>query len=108
MDQLQFNIVTADKDKEMKLTKKQVVVLLEALWDFKESVQAVNVGEEEILRKRMLEHKEEEVEKLFSYLQECINYNFEKHLQKCFKKSKNDDPGMETMSWLANGGKDGQ
>ncbi|KEI16859.1 hypothetical protein Z959_08480 [Clostridium novyi B str. ATCC 27606] len=43
--QLKFDIVTADKDREMKLTKKQVVVLLEALWDFKESVQAVNVGE---------------------------------------------------------------
>ena len=88
MDQLKFDIVTADKNREMKLTKKQVVVLLEALWDFKESVQAVNIGEEEILRKRILENKEEEVDKLFDYLQDVIEYNFEKHLQKCFKKAK--------------------
>ena len=102
MDQLKFDIVTADKNREMKLTKKQVVVLLEALWDFKESVQAVNIGEEEILRKRILENKEEEVDKLFDYLQDVIEYNFEKHLQKCFKKVKTDDPGMETFGWMNN------
>ncbi|KEH91652.1 hypothetical protein Z962_p0028 (plasmid) [Clostridium botulinum C/D str. BKT12695] len=102
MDQLKFDIITADKNRQMKLTKKQVVVLLEALWDFKESVQAVNIGEEEILRKRMLEHKQEEVDKLFDYLQDVIEYNFEKHLQKCFKKSKDDDPGMETFGWMNN------
>lgn len=106
MDQIQFKIVTADKNKEMKLTKKQVVVLLEALWDFKESIQAIDTKED--LRKRLLEHKQSEVNKLFDYLQDSINYNFERHLQKCFKKNKDDDLGMETMSWLVNGGKDGQ
>ncbi|KEH84562.1 hypothetical protein [Clostridium novyi] len=100
MDQLKFDIVTADKNRQMKLTKKQGVVLLEALWDFKESIQSIDVNPECNLRKRILDHKQEEVNKLFDYLQDCINYNFEKHLQKCFKKSKNDDPGQETFSWL--------
>ncbi|KEI16234.1 hypothetical protein Z959_10115 [Clostridium novyi B str. ATCC 27606] len=106
MDQIQFEIITADKKKEMKLTKKQIVVLLEALWDFKQSVHALEPKSD--LRKRILENKEEEINKLFKNLQESINYDFEKHLEKCNKKSKDDDPGMETMNWLANGGKDGQ
>ena len=100
MDQLKFDIVTADKNREMKLTKKQVVVLLEALWDFKLSIQ--NVDGKGNLRKRILENKEEEVDKLFDYLQDVIEYNFEKHLQKCFKKVKTDDPGMETFGWMNN------
>lgn len=98
MEQLEINIVTADKNKEMKLTKKQIVVLLEALWDFKVSIQSANAKGN--LRKRILENKEEEVEKLFNYLQNTIDYNFERQLHKCFKTSKKDDAGQETFSWL--------
>lgn len=96
--QLEFKLITTTKNKQLKLTHKQIVVLLESLWDFKESIQAIET--EEFLRKRLLENKIEEVDKLFSILQDSIDYNFEKHLEKCSKKIKEDDPGMETMNWL--------
>src|SRR3712207_1616868 len=96
--QLEFKLITTTKNKQLKLTHKPIVVLLESLWDFKESIQAIET--EEFLRKRLLENKIEEVDELFSILQDSIDYNFQKHLEKCFKKKKDDDPGMETMSWL--------
>lgn len=96
--QLEFKLITTTKNKQLKLTHKQIVVILEALWDFKESIQAIDT--EEFLRKRILQNKEDEVDELFSILQHSIDYNFQKHLEKCFKKKKDDDPGMETMSWL--------
>ncbi|AWZ48441.1 hypothetical protein C3495_06250 [Clostridiaceae bacterium 14S0207] len=98
--QLEFKLITTTKNKKLKLTHKQIVVLLEALWDFKESIKTIGTDTEEFLRKRLLENKIEEVDKLFKILEESINYDFQKHLEKCSKKNKNDDPGMETMSWL--------
>lgn len=86
--------------KELKLTYKQIVVLLEALWDFKESIQTIDTDTEQFLRKRLLENKEDEVDQLFSILENSIEYNFEKHLERCSKKTKADDTGMETMDWL--------
>lgn len=96
--QLEFKLITTTKNKQLKLTHKQIVVMLESLWDFKESIQAIET--EEFLRKRILQNKKEEVDELFKLLEESIDYNFEKHLEKCSKKTKEDDPGMETMSWL--------
>lgn len=97
-EQLKFKLITTTKNKQLKLTHKQIVVLLEALWNFKENIQAIDT--EEFLRKRILQNKKEEVDELFKFLEESIDYNFQKHLEKCSKKNKNDDPGMETMSWL--------
>lgn len=55
-----------------------------------------------IRKELMAEYKGEKVNDLFNYLQNTIDYNFERKLQKCFKKSKNDDPGMETFGWMNN------
>lgn len=100
MEQLSFDIFTTKGDKQFKITKKQVVVLLECLWDFKLRVKEVKTDNQ--VRIKNLEHKSEEIEKIFNILQDTIGYDFEKHLGKCNKKVKEDDPGMEAFSWLNN------
>lgn len=100
MEKFSFDICNTKGNKQLRITKKQVVVLLECLWDFKLRVKEVKTDNQ--VRIKNLEHKEKEIEDIFNILQDSIEYDFEKHLGKCNKKSKEDDPGMETFGWMGN------
>lgn len=96
------NMITPKKLKDITLSYKQMIVLLEALYNFRESVEKLK--EENLERQLVYNHKINEINTLFDYLQEGMKYDFEGIVNKCInkwsKRLKDDDPGMETFGWL--------
>ncbi|RXM73377.1 hypothetical protein DP144_14110 [Clostridium tetani] len=99
-------IITPKKLKDITLSYKQMIVLLEALYNFRESVIRLKEDNFENFEKQSVyNHKISEINTLFDYLQEGMKYDFEGMVNKCLNKwikakEKEDDPGMETFGWL--------
>ncbi|KGI45294.1 hypothetical protein KY55_01275 [Clostridium tetani] len=97
-------IITPKKLKDITLSYKQMIVLLEALYNFRESVIRLKEDNFENFEKQSVyNHKISEINTLFDYLQEGMKYDFEGMVNKCLNKwikEKDDDPGMETFGWL--------
>lgn len=98
-----FKIISSNKTNDLRLSYVQIVTLLEGLYNLKEDIKKLKDGEGD--SKFRHELKIEEITKLFNYLEGGIKCDFEGQANKCLnrwaKEKKKDDPGMETMSWLA-------
>lgn len=99
------NMITPKELKDITLSYKQMIVLLEALYNFRESVIRLKEDNFENFEKQSVyNHKISEINTLFDYLQEGMKYDFEGIVNKCInkwsKRLKDDDPGMETFGWL--------
>lgn len=96
-------IINTKNLKDITLSYKQMVVLLEALYNFRKSVEKLK--EENLEKQPVYNHKISEINTLFDYIQEGMKYDFEGTVNKCLNKwikakEKEDDPGMETFGWL--------
>lgn len=97
---VEFKIVTEEELPNLKLTIRQVKLLIDSLIIYKKYVQSSRGNE---LRKKI---ELVMVNDLFEFLQQVCNLNYEKACNKCInkmaRKLKEDDPGAETFSWLGN------
>lgn len=82
--------------KSVELTVKECRVICECLWDFKSRIEGMK-------QNPVTQFKINEVNKLFEKMQIPAEYNFEKQLEKCSKKKKDDDIGEEPLALLMNG-----
>lgn len=93
---LDFNMVYG-QEKHIKLPYRQIVVILEALNNFKESIENNIPGN--TVGKMRFEDKLEEVNYLIEVLETGAEYNFHRRLDKCrIKRVKQDDAGMDALS----------
>ncbi|WP_194190819.1 hypothetical protein [Clostridium chrysemydis] len=91
-----FNMVTGE-EKHIRVPYKQMVVILEALINFKKDIED-NIPEDQ-LNKLRFEYKLDEVNYLIQVMETGAEYNFHRKLEKCrTKKPKNDDAGMDALS----------
>lgn len=85
------------QEKHIKLPYKQIVVIIESLYNFKTDIE--NNMPENTLGKMRFEDKLEDVNYLIEVLETGAEYNFHRRLEKCkIKKVKNDDAGMDALS----------
>ena len=93
---LKFNMLTGEK-REIDLPYKQIVVLIEALENFKKDIEEFKT--DNILSEMRFKNKLEEVNYLLEVLQGKAEYNFHKKLDKCIhRKEKSDDAGIDALS----------
>ncbi|BDR84894.1 hypothetical protein [Clostridium tetani] len=98
-------IITPKNLKDIKLSYKQMIVILEGLYNFRESIEKLKNQNSEFEKEVRYDFKMNEIDELFSYLEEGMKYDFEGMVNKCLNKwikakEKEDDPGMETFGWL--------
>lgn len=97
------NIITPKNLKDIKLSYKQMIVILEGLYNFRESIEKLKNQNSEFEKEVRYDFKMNEIDELFSYLEKGMKYDFEGIVNKCLNKwikAKEDDPGMETFGWL--------
>lgn len=92
---IEMKIVSYKEFENLKLTHRQIKIIINALKVYEKCVFDSRLKEID------KEYKIEEAEKISSFLEKIINYNYDKALNKCInRKSKEDDPGIETFAWL--------
>lgn len=97
----EFRVISCRDIDNLELSYKQIVVLLEGLYNFKLAVKKLENNNYEA--KLRHDRKLKQIDQLFEFLQNGIKYDFEGVLNKCknkWAKEKNDAAGMETFSWL--------
>lgn len=102
IDTVSFEIISSQKLKDLVLSKKQIIHILDAINYFTDYLNESNpIGTEAAC---LLKIKVKELNELNEYIQAIAKYDYEKMKNKAINKhlnSKGDDPGMETMEWLA-------
>ncbi|MGG5463513.1 hypothetical protein [Clostridium sp. B9] len=94
---LDFNMLYG-QEKHIKLPYRQMVVILEALHNFKDSIEN-NMPEDNVIGELRFKDKLEEVNYLIEVLETGAEYNFHRRLDKCkIKRIKEDDAGMDALS----------
>ncbi|KYH35848.1 hypothetical protein CLTEP_02410 [Clostridium tepidiprofundi DSM 19306] len=96
-EQAEFKIVAYPKRNNLILSYKQIVTILEALYNFKTNIEKLEVNN--LQEKIFLDKKVQEIDTLFEYLEKGINYNFKNAVNKSINKHKS-DVGIETFEWL--------
>lgn len=86
-----FNTIEG-KDKHIKVTYKDMVVLMEGLNNLKIDISKFETNN--IVQKMRFNFKMQEVEKLMNYIEEKTGYNFEKHLNRCKRKNR-EETGLD-------------
>ena len=104
MDQLDcFDTeIIGSKKANIKITYAQMILILEALNDYRKDIKENLDNVNGPSGKRFLELKLENIDMLDKYLEKGINFNFEEATNKCLnrRKCKATDEGMETFNWL--------
>lgn len=97
-DKVEMKIVSYKEFKNLKLTHKQIQIIINALKVYEKCVADSNI------HNFNKEYRIEEAENISSFLEKIINYNYDAALNKSInryaKKKKDDEEGMETFSWI--------
>ena len=96
---IEMEIVSYKEFENLQLTHKQIKIIINALKVYEKCVADSKMHDFD------KNYKIEEAESTIKFLEEIINYNYDKALNKCInkytnKKSKEDEEGMETFAWL--------
>jgi len=97
----EFKIISPKKIDNLVLSYKQIVVLLEALNNFRIDIDKANNDDN-----LWFNFKIDEINVLFEYLEKGIQYNFEGAVNKCISKrlkKKDDDIGSGALELLVGG-----
>lgn len=95
-EKTEFRIISAKQHKNLILSKKQVKILIEGLEHFKKYVDDVQAS------KIYKDFKYEEINNTKEFLEQVINWDYEKACNKCINKQlkKEEDTGVETFAWM--------
>ena len=91
-----FNILSGE-EKHIKVPYKQMVIILEALENFKKDIESFEP--DNVVNKMRFKDKLEEVNYLIEVIETGAKYNFHKRMERCkSRKEKQDDAGMDALS----------
>lgn len=97
MSVFDFNTLQGE-EKHIKVPYAQMVVILEALHNFKDSIEN-NIPEDNVIGELRFKDKLDDVNYLIEVIEQGAEYNFHRRLDKCrIKKVKTDDAGMDALS----------